>query len=1760
MLKRWVSVVLALALALCLGAVLLTRPSQAVEITPMEISEKLVNLIKEMEGFVATPQWDYGQWSVGFGSRCPDEDLERYKANGITPQEAHDLMMMHLDTFEEAVNGFMTRKQIQLNQHQFDAVVSFVYNLGTAVLRDDSSSVIQAICNGAQGNDFIGAVSKWCSAGGEFSAGLMRRRMVESYMYLYGTYDYVAPSTACYVRYDPNGGVREARAQGYDSNLAAAPLSVPTREGYIFVGWYTDPVGGQLVTALDDSTHGMTLYAHWEAGKHEPGKPADPENGIEVQVTESAVTVRRGPGANYTLVTRAYKDEKITIVGTTEKDGTLWGLFSKGWVCLEYTDYFERTGISRPGQETVTPEQIQVPIKATVLTSTPITVYGGPHTSYPKQCTLSDGDEIEILEVMNFCDQLWGRYEGGWVRINQKILVHDDRVLAHSFIATVKYYTINVRTGPGTHYSYIQQIIQNDKVEIIAIDVVNGQTWGRCKLGWIFLDGYTDYDSSNLSYYQNHTYGQWITSSEPTCTEDGELRQSCKYCDMHFSQVIPATGHSYGDWHQTIAPGCETLGQKQQICASCGDVQSQEIPAIGHTMGDWHQTVAPGCETPGQEQKACTVCDYAETKEIPALGHTMGDWQQTVAPGCETPGLEQQTCTVCDHTESRETAAAGHSFGQWYVTLEPTNETQGESRRDCENCDHYETMELAVTEHIFSQWHITLEPTCTAEGQEQRECSHCDLVQTRAVPVKEHSYGQWYTTVQTSCSVPGQECRDCENCAHFETREIPTSEHSFGDWQLVEQATCFLPGKEQRAWLICQHQEQRDTALRDHTMGQWQVFTPAGCETPGEERLNCTECAYYESRPIEATGHTMGQWQIQYHSTCTEEGVQWRKCEKCDHRELDSIPKQDHSYGKWNTITAPTMDREGEEKQSCVYCGYEQIRPIPVISSLEKIYATVTHTEINIRAGTSTTTTKKGTVLRGQTVEILELKVVSGKTWGRMELGWMLLSNYATIETVREPVVADDGEKLYATVTCDSLTLRPAAGVTSTRLGVVYNGTRVRIYELATVNGKQWGRTSLGWIWLTGYTSLETVPAEHKHTFSDWYVDVPGDCITHGQERRDCTDCDYFEVRQGGFGSHHFGQWQVEKAPTCVDGGQEYRICALCEFCQPRTTEPNNVHQFGNWYIEETADCENSGYHRRDCEHCEVFERVVIPATGHSFGEWYEKVAPGCETEGQQCRDCANCDHFEVKIVEALGHQYGDWFMFRPATAQENGLERRKCANCDHYEERQTPKLEHSFSNWETVKTPTIDREGEEQRVCIRCGHTETRPIPVIPSVERIYATVTLYSGINIRETTSTTSAKMGTVDKGRVIEILELKEVNGKTWGRVELGWMLLTGYADIETAREPAVADDGEKTYATVTSDTLVIRVTAGSSGAKFGTLYKSARVRILETTIASGKQWGRTGMGWIQLTGNTTVEAEAAPHNHTYGDWYVYRDATIHQAGAERRECSLCDHYEEREIPMIPSVEKTYATVTLTAGINIRETTSTTSAKMGTVDKGSVIEILELKEVNGKTWGRVELGWMLLTNNATIDTVCEPEFADDGEKTYATVTSTSLTVRSAAGTANAKVGTVYSGIRVRIYEVTTVSNKQWGRTGMGWIQLTGNTTVETEAAPHTHSFGDWYTHQEATIESNGEERRDCSLCDHYESRTIQRKVYGTFYGTGYMNIRSGAGTGYSAVGKLYPDNRVEILELVEVDGKLWGRLAEGWVCVTGYIELELEIISAE
>ena len=183
MMKRILSAVFTAVLLLGL---IFSFPVAADAVSEMTVSDACVTTIKQMEGFLAIPRWDYGQWTVGFGSRCPDEHLERYQKEGIPMEEADALMREHLQIFEKAVNSYADRHGLSLNQGQFDALVCMSYNLGTALLYNTTNMINTAILGGASENELIYAFSVYCTAGGEFLPGLIRRRLVEANMYIHG--------------------------------------------------------------------------------------------------------------------------------------------------------------------------------------------------------------------------------------------------------------------------------------------------------------------------------------------------------------------------------------------------------------------------------------------------------------------------------------------------------------------------------------------------------------------------------------------------------------------------------------------------------------------------------------------------------------------------------------------------------------------------------------------------------------------------------------------------------------------------------------------------------------------------------------------------------------------------------------------------------------------------------------------------------------------------------------------------------------------------------------------------------------------------------------------------------------------------------------------------------------------------------------------------------------------------------------------------------------------------------------------------------------------------------------------------------------------------------------------------------------------------------------------------------------------------------------------------------------------------------------
>lgn len=157
-------------------------------VTEMYISNNGLNLIKSFEGFSQYPYSDYSQWSIGYGSYVCGIEEDPYKIypNGISKEEAEQKLLQTINTYIKAVNNFALEYQVQLTQNQFDALVSFTYNVGANVWkRDPSNFKIKAllIAGDYSAEEMEEAFYKWRYAGGKELTGLANRRLKEAALF-----------------------------------------------------------------------------------------------------------------------------------------------------------------------------------------------------------------------------------------------------------------------------------------------------------------------------------------------------------------------------------------------------------------------------------------------------------------------------------------------------------------------------------------------------------------------------------------------------------------------------------------------------------------------------------------------------------------------------------------------------------------------------------------------------------------------------------------------------------------------------------------------------------------------------------------------------------------------------------------------------------------------------------------------------------------------------------------------------------------------------------------------------------------------------------------------------------------------------------------------------------------------------------------------------------------------------------------------------------------------------------------------------------------------------------------------------------------------------------------------------------------------------------------------------------------------------------------------------------------------------------------
>ena len=103
----------------------------------------------------------------------------------------------------------------------------------------------------------------------------------------------------------------------------------------------------------------------------------------------------------------------------------------------------------------------------------------------------------------------------------------------------------------------------------------------------------------------SHSYGAWVTTKAPTCTESGIETRTCAKCGVSENRAIPATGHHYDA--VAIAPTCTERGYTTHTCVCGLSYTDSYTDAVGHNY----------------KAGICTICGALDPERRPASPQIM---------------------------------------------------------------------------------------------------------------------------------------------------------------------------------------------------------------------------------------------------------------------------------------------------------------------------------------------------------------------------------------------------------------------------------------------------------------------------------------------------------------------------------------------------------------------------------------------------------------------------------------------------------------------------------------------------------------------------------------------------------------------------------------------------------------------------------------------------------------------------------------------------------------------------------------------------------------------------------------------------------------------------------------------------------------------------------------------------------------------------------------------------------------------------------
>ena len=143
-------------------------------------SKNGIDLVKSFEGFSSKPYMcPASVCTIGYGTtRYPNGNKISLSDPHITEQKALEYLMFDMKSFERNVDAYC---RDDINQNQFDALVSFCYNVGPNALK--ASTLLKKVNINPNDPTIANEFAKWNKGGGKVLKGLISRRKEESQLY-----------------------------------------------------------------------------------------------------------------------------------------------------------------------------------------------------------------------------------------------------------------------------------------------------------------------------------------------------------------------------------------------------------------------------------------------------------------------------------------------------------------------------------------------------------------------------------------------------------------------------------------------------------------------------------------------------------------------------------------------------------------------------------------------------------------------------------------------------------------------------------------------------------------------------------------------------------------------------------------------------------------------------------------------------------------------------------------------------------------------------------------------------------------------------------------------------------------------------------------------------------------------------------------------------------------------------------------------------------------------------------------------------------------------------------------------------------------------------------------------------------------------------------------------------------------------------------------------------------------------------------------